>query len=207
MRRYLLIWICCIVCCSAVAQQYYNEWIDYSKTYYKFKIVKTGLYKINKTDLPAALQNTPAEQFQLWHNGKEIALYVGNGYIEFWGEKNDGLPDRNLYKDPNNQLSTDLSLETDTAAYFLTVNTSANKRILDDANNVSGTTLSPDPYFIYHYRYDYEKTINPGRAVYYGTNVYSSTYDMGEWWCSGDFYPNIPLVLNAGNLYAANAGV
>ena len=63
---------------------------------------------------------------------------------------------------------------------------------------------TPDPNFIYHYRYNYQKTINRGRAVYYGTNVYSSTYDAGEWWCSGDFYPNIPLKLNTGNLYSAN---
>ncbi|HYJ65945.1 MAG TPA: C25 family cysteine peptidase, partial [Parafilimonas sp.] len=119
-------------------------------------------------------------------------------------EKNDGLPDRNLYKDPNNQLSTDLSLETDTAVYFLTTNTGNNLRIKDDANNVAGTQLQPEQSFIYHFHYDYKKTINRGRAVYYGTDVYSSTYDIGEWWCSGDFYPNIPLKLNVGNLYPAN---
>src|SRR5690242_2175038 len=115
MRKYFLILITCSICCRLIAQQYNNEWIDYSKTYYKFKIGSTGLYRINTTSLPAALQTTSTAQLQLWRNGKEIALYIGNGYIEFWGEKNDGLPDRNLYKDPNNQLSTDLSLETDTA--------------------------------------------------------------------------------------------
>ena len=145
MRKYFLILMSCFICYNAVAQQYYNEWIDYSKTYYKFKIATTGLYRINQNNLPAALQIVPAEQFQLWRNGKEIAVYTSvatgvlpaNGYIEFWGEKNDGLPDRNLYKDPNNQLSTDLSLETDTAAYFLTINAGNNLRITDDANNVS----------------------------------------------------------------------
>ena len=205
----------CFIACASFAQQYYNEWIDYSKTYYKFKIAVNGLYRINQNNLPSALLNTPAEQFQLWRNGKEIPLYTSvasgvlqaGGYIEFWGEKNDGLPDKNLYKNPNNQLSANLSLETDTAAYFLTVNTGTNLRINDAANNVSGTTLTADPYFIYHYHYDYQKTINRGRAVYYGTDVYSSTYDQGEWWCSGDFYPNIPLKLNAGNLYAANAAI
>ena len=103
MRKVLLIWISFVVCCDAVAQQYYNEWIDYSKTYYKFKLATTGLYRINKSNLPVALQNVPAEQFQLWRNGKEIAIYTSvisgalpdNGYIEFYGEKNDGLPDKN----------------------------------------------------------------------------------------------------------------
>src|SRR5262245_50109312 len=142
MRKILLIWISFVVCCDAVAQQYYNEWIDYSKTYYKFKLVTTGLYRINKSSLPAALQNIPAEQFQVWRNGKEIDIYTSvvsgtlpaDGYIEFYGERNDGLPDKNLYKDPNNQLSTNLSLETDTAAYFLTANAGINQRLLDDAN-------------------------------------------------------------------------
>lgn len=215
MRKYLLIGLCCMLYYCTLAQQYNNEWIDYSKTYYKFKVGKTALYKIPDSVLAKyGLGNIDVKNFQLWRNGKEIAIYTSvasgvlpaNGYIEFWGEKNDGLPDRNLYKDPNNQLSTDLSLETDTASYFLTVNPGVNKRISDDANNVSGTTLTPEPYFNYHYRYDYQVKINPGRAVYWGTNVYSSTYDIGEWWSSGEFYPNKPLILNAGNLFAANTG-
>ena len=53
-----------------------------------------------------------------------------NGYIEFWGKKNDGKPDRALYKNPNNQLSDALSLETDTVAYFLTVNSPGNNFVL-----------------------------------------------------------------------------
>ena len=203
MKKFVLILFTCFISCIVVAQQYYNEWIDYSKTYYKFKIAATGLYRINQQNLPAALQTANASQFQLWRNGKEIALYTGSGYIEFWGEKNDGLPDKNLYKDPNNQLSTDLSLETDTAIYFLTVNTGANLRINDAANNVNGNTLTAEQNFMYHYRYDFQNIINRGRAVYYGTNVYSSTYDIGEWWSSAEISPSSPLTVNLGNLHAS----
>src|SRR6187402_1923053 len=97
----------------ASSQVYNNEWIDYSKTYYKFKVGASGLYRINQSNLPASLQSVPAEQFQLWRNGKEIAIYTSvvsgplpsNGYIEFWGEKNDGKPDKNLYKNPADQFS------------------------------------------------------------------------------------------------------
>ncbi|MEP6465753.1 MAG: C25 family cysteine peptidase, partial [Parafilimonas sp.] len=211
MRKYCLILISCIVCFNAVAQQYYNEWIDYSKTYYKFKIVNTGLYRINQNTLPAALQLAPAEQFQLWRNGKQIAIYTSvatgvlpaNGYIEFYGQKNDGLPDRNLYKDPANQLSTDLSLETDTAAYFLTTNAANNLHITDSVNDVAHNTLPADQSFLYHYRYDFQNMLNRGRAVNLGTNVYSSTYDIGEWWSSNEITPGSALTLNAGNLFAA----
>ena len=142
------------------AQVYNNEWIDYSKTYYKFKVGKTGLYRISQSVLSAAgLGNTSADYFQLWKNGKQIPIYtsVSSGtfsasdYIEFWGEMNDGKPDRELYRDPNWQLNDKWSLETDTAAYFLTVNTdpSSNLRLQNTANNVSGTSLTPDAYFMY----------------------------------------------------------
>jgi hypothetical protein len=196
-----------------VKAQYNNEWIDYSKTYYKFKVGKTGLYRITQQTLAnSLLGNTPAEQFQLWRNGVEVPIYTsvvsgvipGNGYIEFWGEKNDGKPDKALYKNPANQLSDALSLETDTAAYFLTVNTAGNNlRIIDAANNVAGNILPPETSFMYEYRYDYQQRLNWGRATDFGEYVYSSTYDIGEFWASNDIYPASPLQLSAGNLYVA----
>ena len=36
---------------SAGAQVYNNEWIDYSKTYYKFRVGVTGIYRINSSAL------------------------------------------------------------------------------------------------------------------------------------------------------------
>ena len=194
--------------------QYYNEWIDYSKTYYKFKTGSDGLCRINKANLPAAIQNTPAEQFQLWRNGVEVAVYTSvtsgplpsNGYIEFWGVKNDGKPDKNLYKNPANQFSESLSLETDSSIYFLTVNTGSNRRFADAVNNVAGNTLPPDKYFIYHWRYNFQNQINRGKAVYFGTNVYSSTYDIGEWWSSNDIQPATPLQQGTGELFTYTSG-
>lgn len=213
MRKYWIIWFCCLVCYNAVAQQYYNEWIDYSKTYYKFKVGATGLYRISQNNLPVALQNIPVEQYKLWRNGKEVAIYTSvatgtlpaDGFIEFYGERNDGSPDRNLYKDPANQLSTDFSLITDTAAFFLTADAGSNLHIAAADNNVNGNTLPAEQSFQYHYRYHFQSVINKGRAGYYGTNVYSSTYDIGEWWGSPDILANKPITITAGNLFAASS--
>src|SRR5688572_15611225 len=118
----------------AGAQVYNNEWIDYNKTYYKFKVGATGLYRISQPFLASiGIANTPAEQFQLWRNGQQIPIYTtvqtgpmtGSGdYIEFWGEMNDGKPDSILYRDLDYQLNKKWSLETDTVAYFLTINPS-----------------------------------------------------------------------------------
>ena len=76
MKRFLLL---LLVCSGLIvqAQVYNNEWIDYNKTYYKFKIGATGLYRINQTTLSSlGLGSTPAEQFQLWRNGQQVSLFT-----------------------------------------------------------------------------------------------------------------------------------
>lgn len=181
----------------AKAQVYNNEWIDYSQTYYKFKVGKTGLYRISQAVLSSAgLVGTPAEYFQLWRNGKQVPIYTsvasgalsGGDYIEFWGEMNDGKPDRELYRDPSWQLNDKWSLETDTATYFLTVNTnvSGNLRLQATANNVAGTSLPVEPYFMYTAGKYFKDRINSGYAVNVGEYMYSSSYDKGEGWSSND---------------------
>ena len=59
------------------AQTYNNEWIDFSKTYYKFKVGADGLYRIPQSVLAnAGLDNTPAQYFQLFRNGEEVPIYT-----------------------------------------------------------------------------------------------------------------------------------
>lgn len=179
---------------AANAQHYYNEWIDYSKTYYKFKLAKTGLYRLPQATLAAAgLGNEAAENFQLWRNGQQVPIYtsVASGtfatadYIEFWGEMNDGKPDKELYKKPEHQLNDKWSLETDSATYFLTINPSgANLRLAQTPNNTAGNILMPEPYFMYTAGTYFRNQINPGVALPVGENLYSSSYDNGEGWTS-----------------------
>ena len=176
-----------------------NSWIDYSKTYYKFKVGQSGVYRINQPTLSSlGLSNVTAEQFQLWRNGVEVSLFLSQpsgsvltstDYIEFLGEKNDGKPDKNLYRDTSYQLSDSFSLFSDTATYFLTVNPGANNlRINLSNNNVSGTSLAPETYFMCKIRTPYKSSYNPGFGAYAGEYVYSSSYDMGEGYTTNDIY-------------------
>ncbi|MEP7277219.1 MAG: hypothetical protein ABI813_01130, partial [Bacteroidota bacterium] len=184
------------------AQLYNNEWIDFSKTYYKFKTNRTGLFRIPESTLAGiGLGAVPAQQFKLWRNGQEITLYTSvasgalpaNGFIEFWGEANDGKADKPLYRDPAYQHTDKWSLEDDTAVYFLTADPAAlNQRFADVPNNTAANVLPAEPYFMYTSGRYFKEQINAGFAAVIGEYVYSSSYDKGEFWSTTDIYPGTP---------------
>ncbi len=191
-----------------------NSWIDYNKTYYKFKISSDTLCRITQPVLNTlGLGSTTAQNFQLWRNGQEVRLYtslptgvLGSGdYIEFWGQANDGKPDKTLYKDPDFQLWDKYSLFTDSSSYFLTVNsTGSNLRYSNAVNNPPGAMVA-DPYFMRRIEQSYHNKINRGYAAVVGEYVYSSDYDQGEGWSSNDVNPccDLSTVLNGLNVYTA----
>lgn len=205
MKKILFI-ILLFIAASAFAQPYSNSWIDYSKTYYKFKVGKTGLYRISQSTLNSiGLGNTPAEQFQLWRNGIEVPLYTtiptgpfgSSDYIEFWGIMNDGTNDTKLYINPDYQLSNYYSLETDTAAFFLTVNPAGNSlRFTNTPNNISGNSLPAEPYFMNTRSVFFKNNLSMGLGLPLGEYVYSSSYDIGEGWTSNDVGVGYPLYYN-----------
>ncbi len=198
------------------AQSYNNEWIDYSKTYYKFKVGSNGLYRIPQSLLASVgLGSVPAQQFQLYRNGQEVPIYTSvpsgvlgsNDYIEFWGRMNDGGPDQPLYRSPTYQHTKKWSLETDTAVYFLTVNTTGTPfHFTNTLNDVSGTTLTVEPYFMHKAGTYFKTAINPGFAQIVGEYIYSSSYDMGEFWASAFINAGSSLTDNQSNLFVYTGG-
>lgn len=200
-----------LVCSVAVrAQSFNNEWIDYSKTYYKFFVGSNGLYRIDQSVLAGlGIGNAPSEHFQLWRNGEQVPLYTSvpsgplgaTDFIEFWGEMNDGKPDKIMYRVAEHQLNDKWSLETDTAAYFLTINSSgSNLRLVSTPNNlVAGAT--PESFFYHTQGVYYKQRINPGYAAIVGSAVYSSSYDQGEGWTSTDIGFNATRTENLTNLF------
>ena len=203
-----------LVLSLAANSQTNNSWIDYTKTYYKFKVGASGLYRISQTTLASiGLAGTSADQFQLWRNGEEVRLFTStsgaplapSGYIEFWGVMNDGKKDTKLYLDPDYQLSDHFSLVTDTASYFLTVNPGSNLRYTNTVNDITGTLLTPEPYFMNTRGAYYNSKLNQGYAAVVGEYVYSSSYDIGEGFTSYDVAPGFDLsyVYDTINLYPA----
>jgi hypothetical protein len=192
-----------------------NSWIDYNKTYHKFKLAQTGLTRINQAALTAAgLGSVPAQHFQLWRNGQEVRLYTSvatgalgaSDYIEFWGEMNDGKKEKDLYRDPDFQLQDNFSLFSDTAAYFLTVNSTSPNLRYNNAPVLSPGSLSPDVYFMRRYEIRYKNMQNRGYAAVLGEYVYSSSFDSGEGWTSGDAFPCCPLSVDMDRMNVYQAG-
>src|SRR5438477_13061834 len=96
---------------QGIGGQYENSWINYGQPYYKVVVSKDGIYRLTvKTLLGNGMPvlGWDINKVQIFHNGVEQYLYVydsdGNGvlnnnndYIEFYGEKNDGSFDTQMY--------------------------------------------------------------------------------------------------------------
>ena len=210
---------------AASSQQYNNEWINYSQTYYKIRIAKDGggVFRIPKSLLDnLGIGNAPVQNFELWRNGEKVRFYPSvssgtlpsNGYLEFWGERNDGKPDKVMYRDPAYQHTPYYSLQSDTATYFLSVHNGATTDFMytDVNNNVAGNSLPAEPYFMYtagaYFRGGYSNNSMPnqglGRLV--GVYVYSASYDQGEVWTSGDIGPGGSIAPSVFNLNIFTGG-
>src|SRR3954468_7632884 len=89
-RNWLLLMLFYFISSFAIGQSnlYHNEWIDYNKTYFKFKVmgfgsdnvgapIPNGIVRIPSSTLTSAgLSGASAENFQLWRDGEEVAIYV-----------------------------------------------------------------------------------------------------------------------------------
>ena len=205
---YQLIFAFSILSFVAQAQPYGNEWIDYSKTYYKVRIAQDGMYRIPYSTLtnsgfPTTLNGS---HFALFRNGSEVPIYVTNNstgfttgdYIEFYGKKNDGALDANLYEDADWQLNPYVSLFNDTSIYFLVLNPGAvNERMQTETNDlslISSLGLTPLSFFMHHELKEYHGNFGANNNYNYGVpisssegSIYSGFFTEGEGYADADF--------------------
>ena len=204
-----------LLCAFSASAQLNNSWIDYSKTYFKFKMGSDNLTRIPQSTLSAAgLGSANADNFQLWRNGQQVRLFtsvsgttLGIGdYLEFMGEMNDGKADKPLYRQPSFQLADKYSMETDTAVYFLTVNTLGGNLRYTNLSNPSPGAASPDAYFMRSIDVYYRSRLNRGYAKDLGEYVYSSSYDNGEGFTTGEINPGPGFTETISGLNVYTAG-
>ncbi|MCP4459474.1 MAG: hypothetical protein GY816_15855, partial [Cytophagales bacterium] len=222
--------------CLTATAQFGNEWIDYNQSYYKLKVVEDGFYRVTAAELQAngfPVSSVPANRIQLFRRGEEVAIQVNSSggllnYLEFYGIKNAGEGDTELYIQPEAQPHDEYNLFTDTAAYFLTwkLTSETGARMgLSALNDITG--LTPEAYHL-----DEELSIeitNYASGIKFGSgsSFSLSEYDYGEGWTGGfvskggfkqfdltlDSYessgsdPQIELVLVGGNTLSHNVDV
>jgi hypothetical protein len=157
MRKILLLLVFVSFVNYGFSQTYGNEWISFisgqpysSQQYFRIGVWKDGVYRLTYNDLqnssvPVNAWFSP-DRYQLFHRGKEQFIRVldndvngifNNGdFIEFVGNKNDGIFDAQLYDTITSHPNPYQSLFNDTAAYYLTYNlNSTNNRRMKIEND------------------------------------------------------------------------
>jgi hypothetical protein len=198
----LLVWL--LMAAPAAAQTpalYGNEWIVPSQQYYKIKVTKDALYRIDQQYLAqAGISGVNPQRIQLWRRGRELAIHAGGNqatldattFFEFYGQRNDGKLDQAIYKGGAAAQPHDLySLYTDTAAYFLTWSATTNgKRMTAVATTPTATphaTRLAQRQLVYVGRSPQE----PGEFAYVNdeplVNVYQPWGEAGEGFLSVEF--------------------
>lgn len=216
MKKFIHIVIFLALAFCIKAQNYSNEWINFSNKYYKFPIAKTGFYRIDSLALVRSGINVSMinpQNFQIFLRGKEQNIYVkgesdnvfnSNDYIEFFAEKIDGRFDSAMYQNISYLPNPYLSLFSDTIYAFLTINNSVtNKRMVVETDTAS-YSYTPADYF-------YTESVTTRRLDYnkveeYGYDVSDPRYTQAEGYgvaisVTGNYSTAIPAI----NMYTAAA--
>tara|TARA_Y100001980_G_C14556930_1_gene355026 strand:- start:253480 stop:258459 length:4980 start_codon:yes stop_codon:yes gene_type:complete len=183
------------------SQPYGNEWIKFNQRYFKIKLAENGVYRIDAAALqqagvPEPYYTTAFDFIKIYRRGQEIAVRkVDNSgsldYLEFYGEKNDGELDTQLYEDPSYQIHPYYSLFTDTASYFLTWRQTEIGKSINNAPALGDNLgYSPEPYHLNELLNVQTNVYSPGTKFGFGSELSSGEYVEGEGWTGSFFTKN-----------------
>ena len=194
------------------SQQYGNEWIDYNQEYYKVKTGKNGIHRLTYDNLLAAGLPVTAidpRNLQLFHRGEEVSIHVEgqedgifdtSDFIDFFGKKNDGTQDTELYLRPTDQAHTYYNLFSDTTAYFLTLSANLGKRMAFSQESSVG--LTPESFHIKEILKVEKSHFSFGQYYPIG-NVRGEAklahYDLGQGWIGNNIEKNARTVADGTN--------
>jgi hypothetical protein len=176
-----------------------NEWINYGQPYVKIPIGSDGIYRVTYEALQQAgfpIGSVDAKKIQLYHRGNEQSVFVAgesdgafdpSDYLEFYGRKNDGTLDAQLYEVPAYQPHQYTNIFSDTTSYFLTAGTFNGKRAVSYLEPSTG--LSPESLHLAKNAAVFMIEYSTGRD--YG-EVTKTTFDEGEGWMGSMILYNQP---------------
>jgi len=210
---YILLLLCSCGSLSAQEMAYGNEWYqaDPSRTFIKMQLVNNGVYRVFKSDLEDAgydLTGVNPDLLQLYYRGQEEYMYVeklaGTDWLffEFYGRRNDGRIDSVMYKDPISaihqedlQPNVEVSIFSDTSAYFLTWGNTGGRRYLNHVDNAF-FSYTPETSFKYESRVDFRPGVagtsysRGGGGAFDPYYTLNSDYIIGEGFVGPSFDVN-----------------
>lgn len=206
---------------QAQSGPYGNEWIDYNKTYFKFKVGANGVVRIGVTELRYAglPSSVLGANLVMYRDGAEVPIFISNNalnnsdYIEFYGRKADGMLDRELYGSARAQANDRISLFTDTACYYLTYDNNTNHSQYRISPLTSPGDPNPNqpaqPYIMTTVGNYYKGAWVSGQSLTGGEELTSSLFETGEGFVNTlvNINTQISVSLNAPNLVAGYPGI
>lgn len=195
-KYHLFCFISLLLCAKATFSQtpYGNEWIKPNQQYFRINVNADGIYRINAAELQNAgitLSAVAIQNIQIFCRGVEIPIFIGGeadgvfdvtDFIEFYGKKNDGELDKQLYKTPALQPNANVSLFTDQNAYYLTI--ADTKGLRYSTPNVTAP-LTPEGYMVYTASGNFAETYYPGEYILAAMSL--SEYIEGEGYLGNSF--------------------
>ncbi|MDW8230670.1 MAG: hypothetical protein RMJ33_12615, partial [Saprospiraceae bacterium] len=177
MMRWFFLSVSLLFACWARAQMlvgadtlYGNEWLDFSRTYYRIYVAEDGIYRIGYQTLAEAgfpVGQAPAAEWRLYAFGQQVPLFTTTDglfgpqdFIEFFGEKNRNFLDRHLLENPAEpELNPSYSLFNDTAAYYLVWEPHTPAFRYTVLSNDLSNTPPAEPYCWWTSGYTYDKVL------------------------------------------------
>ncbi len=182
-----------------MAQALGNEWIKPNQQYYKVSVGETGIYRLTYNDLQAAgfpVAGVDPRRLQLFFRGQEQAIAVSGQQdarfdptdeIVFYGRRNDGTLDAELYVAPEAPPHPYLNLFSDSTAYFLTwrLDAGVGQRMATFSENNVGN-LPAEPFHLKEEAQHFASEFSAGRVYPRGAttkiSARLSNFDYGEGW-------------------------
>ncbi len=169
-----------LLCINSGFGQDGNSWIDYNQPYVKVKTGSDNIFRIDYSaliDIGFPVDKLDVNKLQMFHRGEEVAIHVADGgdgffdtgdYLDFYGRRNDGVTDVELFTEPRNQIHQYYNLFSDSTAFFLTINQGVNGRrmaLLDESETGLTAKASHDQELL---------------------NVYTSEFSFGQYYPEGN---------------------
>lgn len=221
MKKFLLFVFITSSIFTSLAQTFGNEWIKYDQTYYRFKIHKEGVYRIDYQTLVNSNVNVNSfstANMQLFGRQKEQPILVVDGgdnsfdqgdYFLFYANKNDGWLDSTLYEDPNTIGNPSISIFNDTINYFFTWNNLSNNKRFSYENGTNFNDFTAAQFVLAKSELNFNSYYNDAQI---SNGIKLSQFMPGEGWSSnmidgggstsgysGTYYFNTPNVYNGLN--------